>query len=151
MLLDRCDGPECPMCGCRDATILREPADPSDPDGWIAHLEQNVAPGSYKPEKWRSGLWWQTGRARCNHCGLEHSYRPDPPHEGDEEELDDELDDEPPVPRPASTPASETTCPACGGSRYWVYKTRTLDNGSNVRYRKCKDCQHRGDGNKSLR
>ncbi len=51
MLLERCDGPECPRCGCQDAEILVEPP---------------PNPGS---------TWFARGRARCRHCNLRFSFR----------------------------------------------------------------------------
>lgn len=41
-MLTRANGPECPICGCRDAEILKEP---------------------------KSASWFAAGRARCKHCG----------------------------------------------------------------------------------
>lgn len=131
MMLERCDGPECPMCGCRDAVILRDPAPPAhelDPESLPFILPSSMDPA--KAAAWQSATWWDAGRARCKHCGTEYSFRNETAAEPE--------DEDPP-------PATETTCPECGGSRYWVYKTR-----GDVRYRKCRDCRHRGENNKSI-
>lgn len=53
MELDRCNGPECPACGCTDTRILQRPASPE--------------PGK--------ASWWASGRARCNYCGNRFAFR----------------------------------------------------------------------------
>ncbi len=49
-MLDRCEGPACPRCGCQDAEILAKPN-----------------PGQ--------GAWYGAGRARCKHCQLIYHFK----------------------------------------------------------------------------
>ena len=58
--LELCEGPECPRCHIPDAVILRQPTEPADidPDG--------------------VGVWFSDGRAWCELCRLEFSFRAAP-------------------------------------------------------------------------
>jgi hypothetical protein len=52
-VLELCDGPECPRCGCQDSEILKPP--PQAPE--------------------REILWWAWGHARCRHCGHPFTFQ----------------------------------------------------------------------------
>jgi hypothetical protein len=47
---EACNGPPCPKCGCRDATIIAFP--------------QPALP-----------TWYGAGRAKCNHCRLVYHFK----------------------------------------------------------------------------
>ena len=145
MILQRCDGPSCPRCGCRDTEILKD----APPMGW-----------------------WSTGRARCRHCARVFDFRRESRDERRESRVESqgspataavppiesgytpplpaaageyfpaENRDQGPSPEPAGpaeppAPYSEPTgkhCPQCGQTG-WVYRTV-----KGTQYRKCKAC-----------
>lgn len=124
--LERCDGPACGRCGCRDTTILQQPQ--------AGHT------------------WWPTGRARCRHCGHVFAYRPEQPPAVSMPVVEPGPTQLPPVtvqqPGPLSTrvdvmtptlmlPTGTTRCPDCGAvAKAYSTKGRT-------QYRKCPDCGRR--------
>lgn len=71
-ILSRCNGPECPHCGCTDSRILEEP---------------NPAAGR--------GSWWGAGRAKCGYCRREFSFRELPQEAVSERETQAMVEDEP--------------------------------------------------------
>lgn len=126
--LDRCTGPECPRCGCRDVEILRMPAD--------------------------AGWWNGMGKAWCRHCDRFFHFRrrqsaltvspeqdgkghaaPSAPSSGEP----DALTTAPPVEHREPTRQSTRNplkCPECGG-RGLVKTTR-----KGIQHRKCRECGH---------
>jgi hypothetical protein len=130
MLLDKCDGPPCPRCGCQDVKILVEPRPAAAPAAF-----SGVEPSRQAPTQ-----WWPTGRAQCNHCRTRFSFREVAPTIDAEPELPEESE-----PQPSAQPAAPTKCPQCAGSRFYVYRTKGA-----IQYRKCKDCKHLGE-NKTIK
>lgn len=129
--LDRCDGPECPRCGCRDCFVLQEPS----------------ARG-----------WWASGRARCRHCGTPFGFRavgdaieppvsPPPFLSPPLTPLTPPLPQSPavfapvpvvPVVSPSPPPSPDpTACPDCGQT------AKTYSTKGRTQYRRCPDCGRR--------
>jgi hypothetical protein len=128
MLLEKCDGPACPRCGCKDAKILAEPRPVAPPEAFNGLETSRQAPAH----------WWPTGRARCNHCRLGFSFRELAQPVEVEEDLPEEIEPQ------TAAPAVLTRCPKCNG-RFHVYRTK-----GSIQYRKCKDCEHLGE-NKTIK
>lgn len=129
-LLERCNGPECPRCGCQDAKILQAPA-----------------PGA---KSW----WADSGRARCQHCGIVFSFREIAPVEtesgrprAESGEPNAEKGTEPipdsrsPIPDPPDPDRGIVyhviRCPICNSDQVRITRVARP-----VRYHKCKACQH---------
>lgn len=117
-VLERCDGPPCPRCGCQDSKILQWPND--------------------------GASWYATGRAECRHCGTRFGFRPARAARRQEDAestvYPPEIDVQEPAPlsvRPIGLAADPTACPQCGGKGL-VY--RTVDR---QQYRKCGNCGNR--------
>ncbi len=103
--LEICKGPECPHCGCRDSEILKEPAG--------------------------GRSWFNSGRARCRHCGMEFSFQELPP----EPEPAPIVEPEQTVPiQIAERTIPAPKCPDCGG------EMRVTSTRKAVRYHKCDAC-----------
>ena len=144
MDLERCTGPACPRCGCKDADILR--------DGTPQPTAQ--------PPLAKRTRWWSDGQAICNHCNQPFYFTPPPldhatppPLTHAHPTLDGVRDLTPtpdlmPDPSPPRTPEQLAAgapatpqailCPKCGSAAVRVYSTRP-----NVRYYRCKDCENR--------
>ncbi|MFA7254139.1 MAG: hypothetical protein WC107_06330 [Patescibacteria group bacterium] len=119
--LTRCEGPECPFCGCNQAEILVPP----------------------KPQLGQAS-WFGAGRAKCGHCRAVFSFRelpkPQtiPPPAIDAEPFDVAL----PVIEKDLMKNMEIQlhvvtapkCPDCGGD------TRISSTRKTRRYHKCLDC-----------
>jgi uncharacterized Zn finger protein len=110
-ILDRCDGPTCPACGCQQARVLREP-------------------------RTDARSWWGSGRARCGHCGRVFAFRevaedPTMPPAA-------APDPAPPVPEPAPTTTRRLidviTCQDC------ETRMRVVSTTKRVRYYRCPAC-----------
>lgn len=113
--LERCEGPECPHCGCNQSEILREP----QPEG-------------------ETRSWWGSGLARCGHCGATFHFQelsqptvPAPVVEHQEPVI------ETPAEEPVAVPYVTVTCPKCGSDQVRVTSTRRP-----IRRHKCRECQH---------
>ena len=120
--LDLCDGPMCPMCGCKDARILEEPTE---------------------------GSWWPSGKAACKHCGRRFAFRlkqsgesagdqataplsvsePEIGLAGNDGESIEPFDPDRPV------PYETTRCPFCGSRDTKITSTRRPR-----RFHKCRGC-----------
>lgn len=150
MLLEKCDGPPCPRCGCTDAEILGEPAAQAP---LVSKAQQHYGVAS----------WFAGGRARCRHCGLKFSFRTlpqpadadtpaeDPPEdprpilhtvERDTKSAADPLAglaiiaEPPPIPQgtnPVTYPVE--ACPSCRSPEVKVTTSR-----GRVRHHKCQAC-----------
>jgi hypothetical protein len=118
-VLDRCNGPPCPACGCQDSEILQWPND--------------------------GVSWYATGRAKCRHCGTRFAFRP---ARAKSLQSDDEpaptspptIDHQEPPPlntRPLNLAADPTVCPECGG------KSPAKSTQGRKQYRKCSGCGHK--------
>ncbi len=106
--LDRCDGPPCSRCGCQDVRIIQTPTG--------------------------NGSWWDSGRARCRHCGLVFSFREMP-----EPKPLDILAEMPllaPETHGTETPIEQAAvvCEKCGGPMQITSTRKT------IRYHKCQRC-----------
>lgn len=126
-ILTRCDGPGCPNCGCQDVRILEEP---------------KVSGGQVS--------WWGSGRARCNHCRRQFSFRELPqnaPAVEEPLEIAEEAEGVAIISRemvrsPQETEAVEAErrvvvvpkCPDCGG------ETKVSSTRKAFRWHKCVRC-----------
>ena len=115
--LDRCLGPECPNCGCRDAELLREPINGAGEKSWFG-----------------------SGLAECNHCGRRFHFKelpaqPAPLEETPPEEPQRELAAaEPDPPRIKRAIIPVVTCQDCDT------KMKITTVKKHVRYHKCPKC-----------
>ncbi len=119
--LDRCQGPECPNCGCRDAELLREPIN-----------------GTAAGEK----SWFGSGFAECNHCRRRFHFK-EVPAEAEPPAIEDTLLEEPEAelvtaepdpPRIKRAIIPEVTCEDCDT------KMKITTVKKHVRYHKCPQC-----------
>jgi hypothetical protein len=125
-LLTRCDGPECPSCGCQDVRIIKEP---KASNGQVS--------------------WWGSGQARCNHCRRVFSFRAVPTAQNQEPQTAEEIASEmmltpkmPAVQLAATIQAAEVErrvvvvpkCPDCGG------ETKVASTRKAFRWHKCVRC-----------
>lgn len=134
--LEPLNGPACPRCGCRDATILQRPPEHDD-DG--------------------RGSWWPQGRARCRHCGMAFAFRRLPesqPVDADGDDLDDDRDAEPdfapaeperPSVNQRDTAYPVRACPHCGRPETVVASSgKKPKNGMpRIRNHRCLSCGER--------
>ena len=106
--LEPCNGPECPKCNCRDTEIITLP-----------RAESKIG-------------WYDSGRARCNHCHTWFHFKEiveSPAIEHQEPVLDTPPDGH-------AVQYTKTHCPACGSTDTLVTSTRRP-----VRQHKCQ-CGH---------
>jgi len=133
--LQRATGPACPRCGCTDSEILQRP-----PEAATAQQPFAIA-DPQKAAAWARSSWWQSGKARCNHCRNVFVFQemPASPPEVADQVIEQES-------QPAEPSRKATECPKCGGP-FHVYKTR-----GQVQYRKCKnpDCKNTEGGKTSV-
>lgn len=158
MMLDKCDGPACPRCGCQDAKILAEPP-------------QQRAPLVSKAQQfYGTASWFAGGRARCKHCGLTFSFRelpssPEDPPEEPRQPEDERQETGKRGQEPAADPlaglafVAETTvpqgippvtypvkaCPECGSAEIRVATKR-----GRIRHHQCRACSARFKSVESL-
>ncbi len=105
--LDPCNGPPCPECGCRDTEIITPPRDNS-----------------------KIG-WYDSGRARCNHCHTWFHFKEIPQSPAIEHQ--EPVLDTPPVGH--AVPYIRVQCPECQSVDAPVTHTQRP-----VRYHKCGEC-----------
>lgn len=131
--LDRCAGPACPRCGCTDSEILQRPPEVAagQPSFAIADPQKAAA--------WARSSWWQSGKARCNHCRNVFSFSESDASGGSVAPTGDTVDKASACESPAGATRKITECPNCGCGKY--YADRTVGE---VQYRKCRGCKHRG-------
>lgn len=117
--LDRCQGPECPKCGCRDAKILKEP-----------DLGLGVT------------TWYGSGMARCRNCRATFHFK----HEEAEPAVQNtamvaaapEPIAETPDPAKTGVPYVRMKCPQCKSPKLRVTSTR-----GSIRWHRCSACGHK--------
>jgi len=146
-MLERCDGPECPRCGCQDSEILERPPSPTAASDAMSEAQKHYGRTS----------WFDRGRARCGFCGLVFHFSELPadlpPAEIPPPAIQSPPVVETPIPPPVDyqAPVIETprsgngapklrpiACPDCGSDSVRVTSTRAT-----VRYYSCKACQYR--------
>lgn len=141
MLLERCNGPACPRCGCQDADVLVQPAS----DAQLRSLHPKLV------ETYGTASWFSGGNARCKHCGLRFNFRalPEPPEEPEEPEVPAASPADPlagivlagtaPASVPQGIPPPITypveACPGCQSPDVRVTTSR-----GRVRHHKCRAC-----------
>ncbi len=127
LTLDRCQGPECPKCGCCDAEILKEP----DPGLGVT-------------------TWYGSGMARCKHCRATFHFKPDDePAASTDSAWPDPASQESGV--RSQEPAESTAesgeiavpyvrmrCPLCKSPKLRVTSTR-----GPIRWHRCGECEHK--------
>lgn len=134
LIINRCDGPPCPRCGCQDCEVHNWPRDASQ-------------------------SWYASGRATCRHCGTFFAFRPAINGQGPTEAgaLEDAaqaiapplmadayqataapcVDFQQPPPDSLRNKQDPTICPACGHTaKAYATKGRT-------QYRRCPECGNR--------
>lgn len=114
--LERCEGPECPHCGCNQSEILQQP----QPAG-------------------ETRSWWGSGLARCGHCRATFHFQEMPAVTTPESIVEHQeplIDRLPEV--PVAVPYVTVCCPQCGSDQTRVTSTRRP-----IRRHKCKACEHR--------
>lgn len=143
-----CTGPGCPICGCRDVQIVREPAKPSP--AFAANMILHGQPVNQQgiPASWQTGTWGASGVAVCRHCERSFSfaavvttqtptvpppditsYPPEPITHQDPEPITHQ------EPGEMAVRYQVTRCPHCHAANTKV--TRTIKK---IRYHKCREC-----------
>jgi len=122
MFLDRSEGPDCPYCGCNQATIVRPPQ---------------------KDEQ-----WWPTGKAKCGHCGRLFSFKelpvpvetvsPPPIITPYEPSLD--LREQEGGGRVIQRIVPRVICPECDVPMKVKSTQKSRDGSRTIRYHKCPQC-----------
>lgn len=100
---------DCTRCGCNDTTVITEPSEVQATRGGVVRSDVPA--------------WEQPGRAKCNHCGLEFSYRDEPER----------------TPRASGY---EIHCPECNSIDTYVSSSPLPKGGVKKRFMKCRSCQH---------
>ena len=116
-MLERCDGPECPRCGCQETTP------------------------TYARSRWGGG---SIARLKCGACGYVFTEGPRwKDGNGDDDGANGQSQqDAPPVDTPAATDGvveyRPVRCPACKSTDVQTTSTRRP-----LRYHKCRACDYR--------
>lgn len=126
MLLEKCDGPACPRCGCQDCDIRVSP-------------KQEAKAGPDLVAKYGVNNWFATGRARCRNCALVFAFREVSAQAmtNDEARMTNDLPKSVPADVPLPFPVRQ--CPRCGSTNLKVTSTRKP-----LRHHKCLDCESQG-------
>ena len=115
--LDRCRGPECPNCGCRDAELLREPI----------------------PDTPQQKTWFGSGLAECNHCRRRFHFKelPAQPQPPPIEDVSVELEEPAPLPDPPRIEKTFMPVVMCDDCNVQMRITSTKKA---LRYHRCPQC-----------
>jgi hypothetical protein len=116
-----CTGPDCPICGCRDVRIVREPQPPRHASFGPMLLHGQPVTTETMPASWASGSWGSgSGVAVCRHCERSFSFTATvapPPPEPDHVEFQrpEPIVHQDPPPVEYQRPALNVVrCPECG-------------------------------------